>query len=49
MDNYKQIMKRKSFHIFKNTKTLTNGDIEKLEDFIKSVKPLDSEIKTECS
>lgn len=47
MNNYKQIFKRKSFHIFKNTEMLTDADIEKLEAFIKSVKPLTSEIRTE--
>lgn len=46
MDNYKQIFKRKSFHIFKDTGMMENSDIEKLEAFIKSVKPLNSEIKT---
>ena len=47
MDYYKQIFKRKSFHIFKGTETLTDIEIQKLEDFIKSVKPLNSDIKTE--
>ena len=47
MDNYRQILRRKSFHIFKDIGILTVADIEKLEAFIKSVKPLDSEIKTE--
>lgn len=47
MDYYKQIFKRKSFHIFKNTETLTDSDIMKLEDFIKTVQPLNPEIHTE--
>ena len=47
MDNYSQIFKRKSFHILKNTEKLAKEDIEKLEIFIQSVKPLDSRIKTE--
>ena len=47
MDYYKQIFKRKSFHIFKGTETLTDIEIQKLEDFIKNVKPLNSDIKTE--
>ena len=47
MDYYKQIFKRKSFHIFKETQTLTNIEIEKLKDFIKTIKPLYPDIKTE--
>lgn len=46
MDNYKQIFRRKSFHIFKNTEPFTNEDMEQLKDFIQSVKPLDPQIKT---
>lgn len=47
MDNYAQIFKRKSFHIFKDTGTLTTDDLDKLETFIRSVKPLNPDIKTE--
>ena len=47
MDYYKQIFKRKSFHIFKDTDTLTEVEVQGLEDFIKTVKPLNSEIRTE--
>ncbi len=47
MDNYKQIFKRKSFHIFKNTEKLTDSDITNLKEFIKSLTPLIPEIKTE--
>ena len=47
MDYYKQIFKRKSFHIFKNTDKLTGDEIQELRDFIKTVKPLNAEIKTE--
>ena len=47
MDYYRQIFKRKSFHIFKDTDTLTSDEIQELKDFIKSVKPLNDEIKTE--
>ena len=47
MDYYKQIFKRKSFHIFKNTDTLTEGEVQGLKDFIETVKPLNPEIKTE--
>ena len=46
MDYYKQIFKRKSFHIFKDTDTLTGDEIQELKDFIKTVKPLNAEIKT---
>ena len=47
MDYYKQISKRKSFHIFKNTDVLTDGEVQGLKDFIKMVKPITPEIKTE--
>ena len=47
MDYYKQIFKRKSFHIFKDTDTLTGDEIQELKDFIKTVKPLNAEIKAE--
>ena len=47
MDYYKQIFKRKSFHIFKDTDTLTGDEIQEFKDFIKTVKPLYAEIKTE--
>ena len=47
MDYYKQIFKRKSFHIFKGTGILTDTDIQKCEEFIRTIKPLISEIKTE--
>ena len=47
VDYYKQIFKRKSFHIFKGTGILTDTDIQKCEEFIRTIKPLISEIKTE--
>ena len=47
MNYYKQIFKRKSFHMFKGIDTLTDGEIKGLEEFIRTVKPLDPEIKTE--
>ena len=49
MDYYKQIFKRKSFHIFKNTETLSDDEIQGLKDFIRTVKPLNPKIKTEIS
>ena len=47
MDYYKQIFKRKSFHIFKDADTLTDNEIRGLSAFIKTVQPLNAEIKTE--
>ena len=47
MDYYKQIFKRKSFHIFKDTETLTDIELQRLESFIETVIALNSEIKTE--
>lgn len=49
MDFYSQIFKRKSFHLFRDTGTLTEEDISKLKVFINSVIPLDSSIKTEIT
>ena len=48
MDYYKQIFKRKSFHFFKDIQPLTSDEINELEDFIKTVKPLNKKIKTEA-
>ena len=39
MDYYKQIFKRKSFHLFGKTETITKAEIEALENFIKLAKP----------
>ena len=47
MDYYKQIFKRRSFHIFKNTDILTDDEVQGLRGFIRTVKPLNAEIKTE--
>ena len=47
MDYYKQIFKRKSFHLFRETEQMTKEDINKLNAFIGSVKPLNPQIKTE--
>lgn len=47
MDYYKQIFKRKSFHLFKETEPMTNDDINKLKTFTGSVKSLNPQIKTE--
>ena len=42
-----EIFKRKSFHLFRNTGTITDQDIRELEEFIGAVKSLYVEIKTE--
>ena len=47
MDYYKQIFKRKSFHIFKDTGKLTERELQDLKDYIKTVKVLDPELKIE--
>ena len=47
MDYYKQLFKRKSFHIFKDTGKLTERELQDLKDYIKTVKVLDPEIKIE--
>lgn len=46
MDYYKQLFKRKSFHIFKEIGELTPDDLEKLKAFCDTVKSLDGQIKT---
>ena len=46
MDYYKQIFKRKSFHIFKDTENITEDELERLQFFFDTVKPLDRNIKT---
>lgn len=47
MDYYKQIFKRKSFHLFKNPGVITDDEMQRLNDFLHVVKPLNAEIKTE--
>lgn len=47
MDYYKQIFKRKSFHLFRDTGVITDQDIQKLQEFIESINPLYADIKTE--
>ncbi len=46
-DYYDMIFKRKSFHVFKETIPLTKKDLEQIEDQIKELKPLVSNIKVE--
>lgn len=47
MDYYKQIFKRKSFHIFKEIETITDVELDGVKEFIKTVKPLNENIKTD--
>jgi hypothetical protein len=47
MDYYRQIFKRKSFHLFRGIEKLTTDDINDLKAFIDSAKPLDPHIKTQ--
>lgn len=47
MDYYKQIFKRKSFHLFRDTGVITDQDIQKLQEFIGSINSLYADIKTE--
>ena len=46
VDYYKQIFKRKSFHFFKDRLDLKDDELNKLNNFIKNIKPLDKDIKT---
>ena len=47
MNYYELIFKRKSFHLFRGTDgKISEAELQQLEDFIKTVKPLDTEIKT---
>ena len=43
---YKAIFKRKSFHLFKDTGTLTKEDLDDLSAFIETITPLHPEIET---
>lgn len=45
MDYYKQIFRRKSFHHFKGRQTLSIEEMEGVENFIRTVKPLDEGIR----
>lgn len=42
---YEMIFKRKSFHIFKNAENLSDRDLDELNKFIATVKPLDESIR----
>lgn len=47
MNLYNQIFKRKSFHLFKNTEVINDDELYEIKNFIKNIKPLDINIKTE--
>ena len=47
IDLYQEIFKRKSFHLFVGGEKPNEEEIDELEDFIKTVKPLYDDIKTE--
>ena len=47
MDYYKQIFKRKSFHLFRERERLNDDDIAKLKGFVGGVQRLYPQIKTE--
>ena len=46
MNYYKQIFKRKSFHFFKEREEISDNELKDLNEFIKNVKRLDNDIKT---
>ena len=46
MNYYEQIFKRKSFHFFIGGEPTTEDDLNKINDFIKGVTPLFSDIRT---
>ena len=47
MNNYETIFKRKSFHFFVGGEITTEEDLKLVNNFIKEVKPLYDDIKTE--
>lgn len=46
---YQQIFRRKSFHKFKNTVPLTSDEVNSINDFIKTIKPLEQNIDYEIN
>lgn len=46
MNYYDMIFKRKSFHLFRGKESISEQELQALEDFIQTVRPLDSSIKT---
>ena len=47
MNNYEAIFKRKSFHFFIGGEATTEDDLKLVNNFVKEVKPLYDDIKTE--
>lgn len=45
MNYYDMIFKRKSFHVFKNTESMTENDLAEVSRFTENVKPLDDDIR----
>ena len=45
--NYNMIFKRKSFHFFRETETISELELNKINEILKELKPLYNEIKTE--
>ena len=46
MDYYRQIFKRKSFHLFRNTEAIPDDELDEIQEFVKTVRPLDDSIRT---
>ena len=47
-DFYNEFFRRKSFHLFRDTGSISEKDLEELNDFLKEVKPLDETIRYTC-
>lgn len=47
VDYYNMLFKRKSFHLFRSAGELSADEVAGLESFLKNVKPLDKNIRTE--
>ena len=47
MEYYNQIFKRKSFHLFRGAETISDDELATIQEFVKTVTPLDDSIRTE--
>ncbi|MGI6109285.1 MAG: nitroreductase family protein [Eubacteriaceae bacterium] len=47
VDYYEMLFKRKSFHLFRGADAISGNERHELEDFVRTVKPLDASIRTE--
>lgn len=45
---YEMIFKRKSFHIFKDTGTISSEEIQDIEETYRTLRPLVNDIRTEA-